>query len=206
MQQSTIVPIQTHTVCFRNKSKCPHCNWVTGEKPGDGIYEGLLYFDMQPHGVCVYRATNAFNYAFLLVNSIHTKSNNVFTLFMYAVSYAKILTQVGLNDVRIVLNSGKNKHTKEKEHQHIWVVADTSVEMEERFDSIYNTVNGYEKSTKQHKQVAKGPYDTDIVYTSNQFSDLTNPLKLSSVQSSKFYIFATVLNGECGEFTMAVPS
>lgn len=204
--QSTIVPIQTHTVCFRNKSRCPHCNWVTGEKQGGGVYEGLLYFDTQPHGVCIYRATNSFNYAFLLVNSIHSNSNNVFTLFMYAVSYAKTLTQVGLNDVRILLNSGVNKHTREKEHQHIWIVADTSVEMKERFDLMYNTVNGYDKSAKQQKEITKCPYDTDIVFTSDQFSDLINPLQIASFRSKNFYIFAKVLNGECNEFTMAVPS
>ena len=121
-------------------------------------------------------------------------------------SFSLITCLPSITFVKCALSSiGKfSKYKGSKEHQHAWVVADSTELSRARYNRMYGTVDGGQLIGTQ--VVAEKPYDSDIV-VSIKLADLTDPIRvITNPKTNNFYIFANVVAGKIsGPIRMSTP-
>ena len=197
---------------YKNGEKCAHCTWILEKIPKETYIPKLLNnipvgtYITENKGCTIFQSTDKFKYSFNCIygykreNNILNHSTRDFSTLIKCATYfiEDMHKKLDIEKFCLTINSKNSKERYgEKEHLHgiITLDDDGSIRSEpdkRKFDSFFNTKNGFSESRGDKKQMERPlkPYDGDniIDIDGNTCKQLIRTLDLAKFLYDKFKI------------------
>lgn len=190
--------LQPRIATYPRGRSCIHCKWIIEGSLRERAPYCLLYDTETRLGGVVYQSTDKFKYAFHISKTIHDTSENVMFMMQIARTFCYELCKMGIANPRITLNSKYTDFVESKEHQHVWVVCDQTLQDMRKFDELFHTDGGLDRGVIRGKWISNEPYpgDTVIHQQHGNLTKLKDPISFIYKETGSvvrdFYIFASV--------------